>query len=548
MKIIHRSKLLIILIMILLFISLLSPSALAAASPALSQKSIQLLVGKSYDLNVKNIKKTASCQWSSSNTKIASVNKEGVVKGVSKGTALITCTLKYLGKNYKLTATADIIAAAKKLTIQKNAEVIKIGDLIDLDYTLSPSSSNDIVSWKSSDEAVAKPDAEGKFTAQKAGVATITANAFGGAMASVKITVVDDSTLQITSKDIVDGKLTLTDQNLQNVFISNSVGNAAITFDQVTIAGTLSMESGAAYTVNARFSTISCASFVAPASLSEAISGEEKPILQISDESVINSALLMSSASLEQSANGKLKSLKISPTLKGNYEMFITGYQGDMSLNYEAYSNCYIKLAGCKIGTLNINKASGENLFLLSDRDNPSTVNKLNLMASIFTLLDIDTNTVEVSSEISEADFYFVSQIQTLINHGAIISITMGEDGYIYTLQDNQSKKGSYGIYDFVDDRGKWASAFSLTIDDKRMEGIQTKDFDKLFKDWTDKSKPLVDPITNTTVTYLEEDKYLFEFSGTKVTMDINLERGVVTVYCNEDITLSDICVAKDKK
>ena len=70
--------------------------ASAAKKVKLSAKKITLTVGKSKKLTLKNARKKV--KWSSSNKKVATVNKKGKVKALKKGTAKITA--KHAGKKY----------------------------------------------------------------------------------------------------------------------------------------------------------------------------------------------------------------------------------------------------------------------------------------------------------------------------------------------------------------------------------------------------------------------------------------------------------------
>ena len=47
-------------------------------------------------------------KWTSSNKKIATVTSKGVVKGIKKGTATITCTYTYRNKTYKKTCKVTV--------------------------------------------------------------------------------------------------------------------------------------------------------------------------------------------------------------------------------------------------------------------------------------------------------------------------------------------------------------------------------------------------------------------------------------------------------
>jgi uncharacterized protein YjdB len=134
-------------------------TAEAATKPALTKNSRNILVGDLYDLGVKNAPKGSTYVWKTSNKKIATVDKNGVVVAKSKGKATITCTVTDpKKKTYKLTCKVTVIKPAKSLIISNEATVLNLGQKYDLNTTLIPSSSNDTVTWTSNDKTIAAPD------------------------------------------------------------------------------------------------------------------------------------------------------------------------------------------------------------------------------------------------------------------------------------------------------------------------------------------------------------------------------------------------------
>ena len=66
----------------------------AASSVKLNKTSRNILTRRSYDFDVEGAAKDAVITWKSSNEAIATVDKDGVVTGITKGNAKITCTVK----------------------------------------------------------------------------------------------------------------------------------------------------------------------------------------------------------------------------------------------------------------------------------------------------------------------------------------------------------------------------------------------------------------------------------------------------------------------
>ena len=130
--------------------------------------------------------------WKSSNAAIATVDANGKVTGVKAGEATITVTTEDGGK----TATCKVTVSNKEVkvtgvTLNKTALTLEAGSSETLKATVAPAdATNQKVTWKSSDAAIATVDAAGKVTGVKAGEATITVTTEdGGKTATCKVTV-----------------------------------------------------------------------------------------------------------------------------------------------------------------------------------------------------------------------------------------------------------------------------------------------------------------------------------------------------------------------
>lgn len=183
-----------VMIAVLVMVSLLivpNNTTEAAATPTLTKSTQTILIGATYDLNIKNWIKGSTYSWTSSKKSIATVNSKGVVKGIAKGTAVITCTLKAPKKTYKLKCTVTIRKGATSFKINNKVTALNVGQYYDINRTLTPSTSNDLTTWISSNRAIAAPDALGRFTALKVGTVKITGKTISGKSDSVTIKVVD---------------------------------------------------------------------------------------------------------------------------------------------------------------------------------------------------------------------------------------------------------------------------------------------------------------------------------------------------------------------
>lgn len=129
--------------------------------------------------------------WSSSDTKIATVDKNGKVKGIRPGKAVITCTTVNGGHTAKLTVTVKSLVRITSVSLNKTALSMYGGNTYQLTAKIAPANATvKNVSWTSSDTKVAKVDANGKVTAVNYGTAVITCKTQqGGKTATCKVSV-----------------------------------------------------------------------------------------------------------------------------------------------------------------------------------------------------------------------------------------------------------------------------------------------------------------------------------------------------------------------
>ncbi len=131
-----------------------------------------------------------SVKYTSSNTRVATVDSNGLLTAVGKGTCTVTCTAAD-GSGKKDTCKVTVKQPVRKLTISGGSSVNE-GSSIELKAVAAPSNAtNKNVTWSSSDKTVAKVSSTGKVTALKAGKATIKCTAKDGSrvVASKTVTV-----------------------------------------------------------------------------------------------------------------------------------------------------------------------------------------------------------------------------------------------------------------------------------------------------------------------------------------------------------------------
>ena len=140
----------------------------------------------------------SSVKWSSSNESVATVipidgegDKVVFIKGVSKGTAIITATTNDGG--FKAYCEITVLQKVTEIKIGPENATIEVGERKKFAAEISPSDAeNKAIEWSSSDTAVATVDANGWVTGVAKGEVTITAAAKDGSgvtgTATVKVT------------------------------------------------------------------------------------------------------------------------------------------------------------------------------------------------------------------------------------------------------------------------------------------------------------------------------------------------------------------------
>lgn len=526
-------------LMITLFIG---STVYGAAKPTISKASFDLLIGKTYDLDIKNATKNATFTWSTSNKKIATVNKNGLVKAVAKGTATITCKVKTSGKTYSLSAKVTVIAPAKSVSVTDKEIQLKTGKSSKLGAKITPSSSNDKITWTSADKSIAAVDTNGKVTAKKAGLTKITATSMSGKKATVTVAVYDDSVQRITAADIDDNKkILIKDKTISNLYIDAM--DAGITLDHVVITGTLTVEAGINDTILMKGSTIASIKVVMPED-SSSVKDNERPTLIGENKTSIWEADLQGSCVLKRTDTSDILDITISPEKAGDYDVYLSAYQGNLKVNYASDSTVRVEMEGCNIATADILKASGDYLVLTDNVDNPSGIGTVNLKVGTTLCLDTATDTLNIDKSLKDAQLLIANTINKLVSNGNNISFFVSEEAHVKELIDNKDSSGNYGSYKFKNSElGNFS--FTVYMGIISIEDIRLKDFVKILDAWVDKSKPYEIPeIPGVRVKFVGKDAYQLDIFGVIINLAIDPDAGTLTIFGSDIFRLIDIKTA----
>lgn len=538
----------VLLLVTIVFLMLLPCSTVfAAGKPSFSEKSVNLAIGKTYDLKVVNVMKNATGTFKSSNTTVATVSNKGQIKGIAEGTAKINLKLKTGGKKYTLTINVTVFSGATAVTIQNKMEKLAVGQTLDLKYSMAPEATKDKVTWISDHPSIVSIDVNGKMSALQPGEAQIKAVTYSCVEDSFTVIVTDDKTKVYTSKDIdkTINYLDVTNQTLENVYLSNSISNIPVKFSGCTINGTLTIETGMESCIEVVATKVDTIRIVKPGAVQEPNSDTPRTSLIIRKDTVVKNAILEAGCYFDTAeANGTV-SLTIAPQAAGDYDIGLRGYQGDFNVDYTCKATTRIELISSKIGTANINNASGDYCLLTSNDEEPSTVDTINQKTSASCYYDVKTNLVNLDPSVKKADIMIASTVNKLVHYGADIKFQVAEDALLSEVIDKKDASGKYGNYSFYS--GKLGNiAFSVQSGKKKLEGVCLKDFVKIFSIWKDTSKPFSPPEDKSFVlTCIAKNTYLIDDNGDKITLGYYPDQQCIKLYGNENIILSNIMIIK---
>lgn len=176
-------------------------------------------------------------KWESSDPEVATVDKNGVVKGISRGTATITVTANDMNPNTPATASVDISVkviipiTGIELINEDELSELGYGEEYQLKYKLTPEEATaTLLSWSSDNEGFVSVDKTGKLhvRAVESGTATITAS-YGNVSHSVTVSVATGRMCYSFANGLspwyIDSGCTATFENGKAIIKMNKDGN-----------------------------------------------------------------------------------------------------------------------------------------------------------------------------------------------------------------------------------------------------------------------------------------------------------------------------------
>jgi len=168
-------------IVLALFSCTKDPEPVKVTGISLDATSLTLTVGDTQTLSATISPNNADNKiviWSTSDMSVATVDNNGLVKGVAAGMATITAKSDDGGKTVTCNVTVNAkIIPVESVTLDKSSVELSVSESTTLTATVKPDNASDkTVSWSSSDAGIATVT-NGVVKGVSAGIATITAKA-----------------------------------------------------------------------------------------------------------------------------------------------------------------------------------------------------------------------------------------------------------------------------------------------------------------------------------------------------------------------------------
>ena len=202
-----------------------------SGTPNVDATDIVLGVKEKYALDVQAIGGGEKVKFKSSKTTVAKVTSKGVIQGVKKGKAKITCTV---GGETAAVFAIQVVPAPGKVTLSESSLTLGVKQSVTLTPSI-PDGTHASFTWSSKDATVAAVSKAGRITGKRAGATTVTVKTQNGKQARVKVTVMkaprkvtlNKITVSLRVKGTVRLKATLPDNTYSPITWSTSDKNIA---------------------------------------------------------------------------------------------------------------------------------------------------------------------------------------------------------------------------------------------------------------------------------------------------------------------------------
>lgn len=394
-----------------LFITVSPITTEAAVKPKSAAKSVSitsagLLLPKG---STKQLKATVSPSsasqkviWTSNNKKVATVTSTGKVKGIGNGNARIYAKTSNGKKTYikvKVGAkVTSITANVERISLEKGQSFTIKGGVLPKNAVIPE------VKYYSSDEKIATVGlTNGQVVAKAVGVANLVIKATDGSGKKKTILIevnTPSSVTKITSKDVTDNKVLLSNQTYGSLMIDKSVGNAEIRLSQVTVQNQLILSDGAAYQVIADRSKINEVLYENTDSITKLEAKSQLPMLKVDLETTVSNIWFRSSGQLIQSGTGMVGNVQVMPVANRTLEVNLEGLKSTLEVKTQEGAIADIRIKTCSLPKVILKGGgSGQKILLANATETVlnSSIQELQIDGKMDLILGVDIRKVMVN-------------------------------------------------------------------------------------------------------------------------------------------------------
>lgn len=378
-------------------------------------------------------------KWKSSDASIVTVSSKGVIKGIKNGTAKITAVTTD-GSNKQTSITVTVGTPVTKITAKTTKVTLTEGKTSSIKTTVTPSkASNKEVMYTTSNKKVATVSTSGKITAVSSGHATITIAAKDGSgkTEKVKVTVEGKKVIKtLTSSDVADGMITLSNATYDKLIIDSSVGDAVINLNKVVIKEALEMGANAKYVVKAKDSDInSVIALEEKENIISAFSNEEAvldtPTFIAEKGTLVVTVDARGNVSIKQEGKATIGTITVNRKFNGNIELNLEGFNGNLVVNTLSNANIAIATKSCNISEATISGTSSIPKLTLTDNSpqgNISNIGKINIETNAKVNIGMKATELVIAKSVKNASVTIEKLIETVTNEGDSTKLTINNN------------------------------------------------------------------------------------------------------------------------